>query len=342
MTLTEDDYILKCIELAKKGKGYVSPNPMVGAVIVHNGIIIGEGYHEFYGGPHAEVNAVMSVRDKSLLEDSTIYVSLEPCAHFGKTPPCAQLIIDHKFKKVVVGTKDPFAKVNGKGIQMIEEAGIEVTLSSLDKECQLLNKRFIKAQSGLPYVILKWAQTNDGFIDKERNDETGINWITQKETKQITHSWRHEEDAILVGRTTVENDNPELTVRAIEGKNPIKVIIDPNLKLTTDYNVFSTGSVIVLNEIKTEISENIEYVQCHTNNFLKDGLITLAERGIQSIIIEGGASTLKSFIDLNLWDEARVLTGSTEFKKGLLAPQLSAEPSFERMHGADKISFYYA
>jgi diaminohydroxyphosphoribosylaminopyrimidine deaminase / 5-amino-6-(5-phosphoribosylamino)uracil reductase len=242
---SDEKYMLRCLELAKLGGVNVAPNPMVGAVIVHQDKIIGEGYHSVYGEAHAEVNAINSVQNKTILAESTIYVSLEPCAHFGKTPPCSDLIIHHNFKKVVVGCIDPFAEVAGKGIEKLRNADIEVRVGVLEEECIKLNKRFFTFhKEKRPYVTLKWAQTKDGFIDinREKNKSKGIQWISSPESKVLVHTWRAEEQAILVGKNTVLNDNPSLTVRQITGKNPIRVVLDSQCEISNQYAVLNTES----------------------------------------------------------------------------------------------------
>jgi len=342
--MSDEQYMQRCLDLAENGLGLVAPNPMVGCVVVHEGLIIGEGYHHEYGGPHAEVVAVNSVKDQSLLSASTVYVSLEPCAHEGKTPPCADLLINHNVAKVVVGCRDPFAEVDGKGIDRLRSAGIEVVISSLEKECIHLNRRFFTFhQKQRPYIILKWAKTKDGFIDKHRTEnEQGINWITDPFTKSITHAWRGQEEAILVGRKTVEIDNPSLTVREASGTNPIRVVIDPDLKLDRDQHIFNEeAKTIVLNSSIDEITDHIELVRINFEAFENEFCKTLFERNIQSIIIEGGANTLDQFIKLNLWDEARILTGDAYFGSGQQAPQIGTIPTKESYIGNDLIAIHF-
>lgn len=316
-------YIQRCIDLALKGMGNVSPNPMVGAVIVYQDTIIGEGFHEQYGKAHAEVNAVNSVKDKSLLPESTIYVSLEPCAHFGKTPPCSDLIVHHRFKRVVVGCIDTFSEVSGKGIERIRNAGIEVTTGVLEEECRELNKRFFTFhEQKRPYVVLKWAQTPDGFIDKARTSDTvGINWITQPETKRLVHQWRAEEAAILIGKQTAINDNPSLTVREATGKNPVRVVLDNNLEIPETAAVFSQDApTLILNLQQSEKKDSIEWIRME--EITPEAILSvLFEKNIQSVIIEGGKKVLESFICSNLWDEARILIGVKNFGDGLAAPE---------------------
>jgi len=324
---SDEQYMKRALQLAALGGVNAAPNPMVGAVIVHNGIIIGEGYHQQYGGPHAEVNAVNAVTDKSLLNESTIYVTLEPCAHTGKTPPCADLLVKHQFKRVVVATRDPFTEVDGKGIEKLNAAGIEVTRDVLKQEAQLQNKRFFTFhQKKRPFVILKWAQTADGFIDslRDNNQKPEIHWISGKASQIVTHQMRSEEQAILVGRKTVENDNPSLTTRAVKGNSPIRIVIDPQLNIPSTASIFNDGGkTIVLNSVKTEENEAVHYIQA-TVKSASDILKTLYALQINSVIIEGGATTLQHFINENLWDEALVIKGETAFGDGVKAPVFNA------------------
>lgn len=258
---TEEKYLFRCLQLAKLGRGMVAPNPMVGSVVVHKGEIIGEGYHQAYGEAHAEVNAINAVKDKTLLPQSTIYVNLEPCAHFGKTPPCANLIIESKIPKVVIGCVDPYAEVSGKGIERMQNAGIEVVVGVLEKQSIALNKRFFTFHAAKrPYIILKWAQSANGMIDTLRGEnEKGIVWLTQPATKTLVHQWRAEEAGILVGRKTIYNDNPSLTTRLVKGPHPIRIILDPNCKLDLKkYNIGNDGvKSILLNSLKTEQIEQV-------------------------------------------------------------------------------------
>ncbi|MFT6243664.1 MAG: diaminohydroxyphosphoribosylaminopyrimidine deaminase [Salibacteraceae bacterium] len=319
----------RCLELARKGNGHVAPNPLVGAVIVHNGKIIGEGYHKKYGQAHAEVNAVNSVKDQSLFSEATIYVSLEPCAHFGKTPPCADLLVYHNFSRVVIGCTDTFDKVSGKGVEKLKNAGIEFTIGILEKECRALNKHFFTFhEKKRPFVFLKWAETTNGLIDNQdpaanqSNSKGEVTWISVPEVKSRVHKWRSEHMSILVGRKTVEADNPSLTVRDVAGTNPIRVIIDSKAQLTSDYAVFDNeANTIVINTKKTENLDGVEYIQVDEIN-PETLLNTLYEKEIQSVCIEGGATTLQSFIDANLWDEACTIVGQGTFEKGTKAPKM--------------------
>lgn len=340
--MNDEFYIKRCIDLALKGKGNVAPNPMVGAVIVYNNEIIGEGYHQQYGEAHAEVNAVNAVADKSLLNESTIYVSLEPCAHFGKTPPCANLIVKYNFKRVVIGCVDTFSKVAGKGIEILKNAGIEVTIGVLEKECRALNKRFFTFhEKKRPYVILKWAQSKDGFLDKERNNnETGINWITQPETKKLVHQWRAEESAILVGKNTALTDNPSLTVREAKGKNPIRILLDSHLEVQETAHLFDEQApLLIFNTIKSDKKGQLEWIK--TTAMTPQSILSeLHKRSIQSLIVEGGKKVLETFILANLWDEARVLVGTPIFERGIVAPQLKTDFTSQTKLGQDAFYLY--
>ena len=336
-------YMQRCIELAQNGVGNVSPNPMVGAVVVHNDKVIGEGYHQLYGEAHAEVNAINAVKDKSLLSKATIYVSLEPCVHFGKTPPCSDLIIESKIPNAVIGCRDSYKEVDGKGIEKLQKAGVNVIFGVLEKDCLDLNKRFFTFhEKKRPYIILKWAQSQDGFMDKIRTDTCPtINWITHPNTKQLTHKWRSEEDAILIGKNTAINDNPELTTRAVDGKNPTRIVIDRKLELSKDLKIFNSASkTIILNELKNEENDSILHKKVFFESFFDDLWSICTENDIISLIVEGGAFTLNQFIEKDLWDEARVLTGDPFFEEGVKAPQLNIKSAEKFTFGKDKITYY--
>ena len=337
----EEFFMQRCIELASKAMGCASPNPMVGSVIVYNNKIIGEGYHEKYGSHHAEVNAINSVKDKSLLFKSTLYVNLEPCAHFGKTPPCSDLIIQNKIPEVVIGCVDTFSEVSGKGIERMRSVGIDVKVGVLENESRELNKRFFTFhEKKRPYIILKWAESKDGFIAPK--NQTKPFWMTSSESKKLAHKWRAEEDAILVGRITAEKDNPSLTVREVEGSNPIRIVIDKDLKLSADFNLFNNDAkTIVFNQLKSEENNSNNYIKINFNNLTKNILQELHKQNIQSIIIEGGTITLQSFIDKNLWDEARIFTTNKTLTEGVNPPAIEGEIISEDETGGDRFKILY-
>ncbi len=323
----QEKYIKRCIELAKNGLGTTYPNPLVGCVIVYENEIIGEGWHKKSGEAHAEVVAINSVKDKLLLSKSTIYVSLEPCSHFGKTPPCADLIVKYKIPNVVIGTIDPNSKVAGNGVKKLLEAGINVTVGILEDECNELNKRFFTFHQKMrPFIILKWAESNDGFISPKIKSEQKPVWITNEFSRQLVHKWRSEEQAILVGTQTVIDDNPTLTVRDWIGKNPIRIVIDRNNKISKESHIFDNQSqTIVFSdfEINSE-SENTNFFKTDFNKNSTEQIVAfLYESKIQSVIIEGGRHTIQSFIDNNLWDEARVFKGDIYLENGTKAPILN-------------------
>lgn len=333
MVKIHEKYIQRCIELAKNGLGTTYPNPMVGSVIVHNDVIIGEGWHKKAGEPHAEVNAINSVKDKSLLQKATIYVSLEPCSHFGKTPPCCDLIIKNKIPNVIIGSVDPNIKVAGNGIKKLIEAGANVTVGVLETECYDLNKRFFTFhQKKRPYIILKWAETKDGFIAPIEKLEQKPVWITNHYSRQLVHKWRTEEQSILVGTQTVIDDNPKLDARDWFGNNPIRLVIDQKNRIPKDSHIFDNQTkTIIFSKIKTEIAEEntIFEVIDFEQNIAQQIIVILYKYQIQSVIIEGGKQTLQTFIDANLWDEARIFVGNSRFNIGTKAPKLVLK-DFER------------
>ena len=327
----------KCLDLAVKGKANVAPNPMVGCVVVLEDKIIGQGYHELFGQAHAEVNAIKSVFNKSLLPLSTLYVNLEPCAHFGKTPPCASLIIEHKIQKVVIGCVDTFSKVSGKGIAQMQTKNIDVISGVLENECRALNKRFFTFhEQKRPYIILKWASSSDGYIAPKVQDDTF--WMTSIQSKKRVHQWRSEEMGILVGTKTAINDNPSLTVRDVEGKNPIRFVLDKNLRLTNDLALFNNEAQTF---IFTENATEKNHIQTDFTNLAQSVCNELYQKGIQSIIIEGGRQTLQSFIDANLWDEARVFTAPINLKDGTKAPDFNQQYSQYEQVANDHLKTYY-
>jgi diaminohydroxyphosphoribosylaminopyrimidine deaminase/5-amino-6-(5-phosphoribosylamino)uracil reductase len=333
----------RCLQLALKGLGHVAPNPMVGCVIVHNNVIIGEGYHQKYGEAHAEVNAIASVINKEVLTESTVYVNLEPCSHHGKTPPCSDLLIAHKVKRVVVACLDTNPLVAGKGIAKLRNAGIEVFTGILEKEARELNKRFFTYhEKKRPYIILKWAQTKDNFISKLPPFTKEENWITNNESKKIVHTWRAQEQAILVGTNTALLDNPALTVRLTEGKNPLRILIDKELKVLITNSIFSEAAETIVFTEKNRLSKNnIIYHQIDfTKDIVSQILNYLYDKKITSIIIEGGAHTLQSFINKDLWDEARIFTGNKYFQSGIKAPIINKNKSNVQMIGDDELAIF--
>lgn len=325
----EEKYMRRCITLARNGAGFVSPNPMVGAVVVCDDKIIGEGYHAKCGEAHAEVNAIASVHDKELLKRSTIYVSLEPCSHHGKTPPCAELIIKMQIPRVVVGSKDPFPQVAGRGIAMLRAAGIEVVDGVLKNECDELNKTFMHCHTAKrPFVLLKWAQTADGYMDYKRmsEDQKKPLVLSNEESRREVHKLRSEFDAIMVGTTTALLDNPSLTVRYWSGRNPIRIVLDQNLDLPKDLHLFDGGvTTLVINEIKnSKEGSGLEYIRMDFSlNLLSQLLAELQRRKIESLMVEGGCVLLQSFIDERLWDEARVEYAPFCIGNGVPAPMLN-------------------
>ena len=353
-----EKYIKRCIELAKNGLGTTSPNPMVGSVIVYNDAIIGEGYTSPYGGNHAELNAINSVKDKETLKKATLYVSLEPCNHFGKTPPCSDLIVKCQVPKVIIGCIDPFDKVAGKGVEKLRKHGCNVEVGVLEDECVELNKRFFTCHTKKrPYIILKWAETKNGLVDKICHSELDLEpyhkklkqvqfdaslakpiWITNQYSRQLVHKWRSEEQAILVGTNTAINDNPKLDVRNWQGKNPIRIVLDRNLRIPKNYHLFDKRiKTIVLTEKKNEEgAENLIYEQIDfSKDIAKQICEVLYNYTIQSVIIEGGSRTLQTFIDANLWDEARVFIGDVNFNKGVNAPVIEGKEIIRQTIQAD-------
>ena len=338
----DEQYMGRCIQLAKLGAGHVAPNPMVGAVLVYENKIIGEGYHQKYGEAHAEVNCINSVseKNKSLIEKSTIYVSLEPCSHYGKTPPCADLIIQNKIRKVVIGIKDIYKEVDGAGIQKLQNADLEVITGVLENECHDLNKRFFTFhQKKRPYIILKWTQSANGNIGL--NGERIL--ISNDYSNRLVHKWRSEEASILVGTNTALMDNPSLTTRLWEGNNPVRIVIDKELKLPADLKMFNNEArTFIFNSSKNSSKENVQYIKLGNENFLQDLLHSLFELNIQSVLVEGGTKTLQSFIGLRLFDEARVITSQKMIiEKGIAAPEMKNFKLLGReKYFSDMIDYY--
>jgi diaminohydroxyphosphoribosylaminopyrimidine deaminase/5-amino-6-(5-phosphoribosylamino)uracil reductase len=319
-----EKYMQRCLQIAKNGIAAALPNPSVGAVIVYQGKIIGEGFTSAYGGPHAEVNAINAVEDKSLLKEATLYVSLEPCSHFGKTPPCCDLILKNDISTIIIGCQDPNVLVAGKSIQKLKEAGKVVVVGVLEKECQEANRRFFTFHTKKrPYIILKWAESLDGFIAPSNEVRLQISqakrqpfWISNKYSRQLTHKWRSEEQAILIGTQTAIDDNPKLDVRDWKGKNPVKIVLDQNNRIPKENDIFDNRSnVIVLTAADLDFTNKMAAQIAHI----------IYEKNIESVIIEGGRQTLQSFIDENLWDEARVFRGSSVLNDGIKAPKIKAK-----------------
>lgn len=327
MTIDEK-YMRRALQLAQQGGGHASPNPMVGAVVVHDGVIVGEGFHRCCGQGHAEVNAIASVRDKSLLPHCTVYVTLEPCSHYGKTPPCAKLLIDSGVKRVVVGSLDPFEKVRGRGVAMLREAGIEVVVGVLEEECRSLNKRFFTAHvTGLPWVQLKWAQSADGFI---ANEDGTVRFSTPL-TLSLMHRERSMADAIVVGAGTVRVDNPSLTTRHWSGNSPLRVVLDRRLSIPNDCTLLCDGgNTLIYNEMKDEIKGNVEWAKLDTTEpeaWQRD----LYSRGITSVMVEGGANVLQQLLDAGTWNEIRIETAPITLAGGIKAPSVNRSNATQAM-----------
>ncbi len=338
--MTQDElFMQRALELAALGMGIVSPNPLVGCVMVLNDRIIGEGWHQKYGEAHAEVNAVASVENKSQLQEATVYVNLEPCSHHGKTPPCVDMLIQHKVKKVVISSLDSNPLVSGNGIRKLREAGIDVTTGLLETEGRFLNRRFFSfMEKKRPHIILKWAETADGFIARENYESK---WISNEYSRQLAHRWRSEEDAVMVGTRTAEYDNPMLNVRDWSGRNPVRVVIDRDLRLNDQLNLFDRSQpTICYNLLREEEHENLMFVKLGTENFLEEMIHDLYERKIQSIVVEGGAQTFSTFIKNDWWDEARVFRSTLSFIKGIPAPELHGHHLSEENIMGDHLTIF--
>lgn len=326
----------RALELAERGAGKVSPNPMVGCVVVSGEKIIGEGWHQEYGGPHAEVNAIAAIRDRSAIPGAAVYVSLEPCSHFGKTPPCTDLLIREKVGKVIIGCLDPNPLVNGMGRKKLVGAGIEVEISGLSKEARDLNKRFFTSKiKNRPYIVLKWAQTSDLYL--ARNDYSS-KWISSSLSRQWVHRWRSEEDAVLVGRTTAEKDNASLTVRDWKGRNPVRILISRSGKINPSWNIFDQAAPTLCYTSRNETPENTgNMILPDGQSFLPELMTDLQRRGINSILVEGGSNTIRSFIESGYWDEARIFTAPVIFGEGIIAPKLTGIKTDEFYSGPDHV-----
>ncbi len=346
-TKVAEKYMLRCLEIARKGLGLTWPNPCVGSVIVHNDKIIGEGYTSPFGGAHAEVNAINSVTDTSLLKDATLYVSLEPCAHYGKTPPCADLIIAHGIPEVIIGIRDPHIKVAGKGIALLKKNGCKVSVGVLEDICKIHHRRFLTFhEQKRPYIVLKWAETKDGFIaplPHKRNAKPTPYWITNLHARQRVHQWRTEEQAILVGTRTVLADNPSLNVRDWKGKSPHRIILDRTLKIDPNHHVLD-GSIktIICTEVldTNRYLKHIDYEEIDfTTNVIAQICAVLYKHQIMSVLVEGGSQTLQSFIAADLWDEARVFVGQNTFNDGLKAPAIDGRLVKTSQIGSDTLKY---
>ena len=322
-------YMSRSIEIAKKGIGTTFPNPCVGCIIVYNNKIISEAFSSNYGGNHAEINAIQNVKEKRLLKKSTLYVTLEPCSHFGKTPPCCNAIINYKIPNVVIGTLDNSSKVNGNGIRLLKKNKINVVKGVLEKECRELHKIFLHFNKyRRPFIILKWAQSKDKIIAPFIKEKTEPYWISSKKSRQLVHKWRSEEHGILIGHDTVISDNPTLNIRNWKGINPIRIVIDLKNDLKKTYNVFNNQANTI--KIIDKNIENSKSISTEISNFL-------FKKNIQSIIIEGGKKTLQEFIKNNLWDEARIFTNKKKMSKGLKAPIIHGKIISEKFIGDDKL-----
>ena len=335
----EEFYMLRCLQLASNGLGTTYPNPLVGAVVVHKDLIIGEGWHRKAGEPHAEVKAIDSVKNPDLLKDSTLYVNLEPCSHFGRTPPCADLIIEKKIRKVVIGSLDFNDRVCGRGIEKLKSAGCEVVVGVLEEKCKELNKRFFTFHlKKRPYVLLKWAESFDGYISPERFEELNLDelknrepyWISNNYSRSLVHKFRAEEQSILIGARTALMDNPKLDVRSYSGKDPLRILIDRRLSITKDANLYN-GAVETLVFCETlpdrkEYFPKVDFIKLSFGDQLEEQVLDeLYKRGIQSVLVEGGGQILRGFIEKSLWDEAILFKGLSIFGKGTKAPQIAGE-----------------
>jgi diaminohydroxyphosphoribosylaminopyrimidine deaminase/5-amino-6-(5-phosphoribosylamino)uracil reductase len=336
----DEKFIRRTFELADKGRGLVSPNPMVGCVIVKDDKIVSEGFHKKYGEAHAEVEAINAIEDKNLFNGATLYVNLEPCAHFGKTPPCADLIAKFPFKKVVICNLDPNPLVSGKGIEKIKAAGIEVEEGILSAAGRVFNRRFFTfIEKKRPYVILKWAETADGFVAK---DDYSSKWISNENSRKLVHKWRSEEDSVMVGTNTAIYDNPKLNVRDWEGRDPIRIILDKNLRIPqTSFVYDKTQRTIFYNSIKEEVVDGIEYAKIKEAISLSGFLVgDLHVKNIQSVMIEGGARLLNEFIQTGLWDEIRIFKSKEVFEKGIESPGFSGKKILSKMIEDDELCIY--
>ncbi len=336
-------FMKRALELARNASGNTRPNPLVGAVLVNNNIIIGEGYHVKAGEDHAELMAIKSAPG-DLLKEATLYVTLEPCSHYGKTPPCADMIVHKGIGRVVVGSGDTSSKVSGRGIEILKKGACEVEVGILEKECRELNKRFFTFhEKGRPYIILKWAESKDGFIDRsyDRTDLSGPNWITGEEERVLVHKWRSQEHSILVGKNTLIKDNPSLTTRMWDGKNPLRVVLGGSGELPEELSVLCDNRPLLLfSERKINLKEKKEYSLIRNReNAIEEMIKELKNREIQSVMVEGGASVLNQFISKNLWDEARIFTGKPEFGSGIKSPFIQGQKTGEQLFKSSRLIY---
>ncbi len=338
--MDHQQYMQRAIELAMNGLGAVSPNPLVGCVIVNDGKIVGEGWHGKFGEHHAEVNAIHDLDDVTMLNNSTVYVNLEPCSHHGKTPPCADLLVKNKIKSVVIANQDPNPLVMGKGIAKLESNGVKVVKNVMEEEGRMLNKRFFTYfKKHRPYILLKWAETADGFIAKKNYDSK---WISNKYSRKLVHQWRSQEDAVLIGTNTAIYDNPKLTVRDWEGRDPIRIVIDRKLRIPADYHLFRPGpTTLCYNLKKSGKNNNVEWIKLTGDDFINQLVSHLYERQVQSVIVEGGPTIMNEFIKLNLWDEARVFKSMKVIGKGIKSLKIETKPVDINYIMDDKLEFHY-
>ncbi|MBN1388833.1 MAG: bifunctional diaminohydroxyphosphoribosylaminopyrimidine deaminase/5-amino-6-(5-phosphoribosylamino)uracil reductase RibD [Bacteroidales bacterium] len=343
VSLIDRKYMERAIELASRATGNTRPNPLVGAVIVHEDKIIGEGYHTRPGEAHAEVKAIDTVKDKNLLKIATMYVNLEPCSHYGRTPPCAKRIIEEKIPRVVIGSTDPSLNVGGKGINMLIESGVEVKTGILANENRELNKRFFTYhEKRRPYIVLKWAQSADGYIDRLRlNNQTGPTWITGVEERMLVHKWRSEENAILIGDKTACNDDPALDVRLWRGTNPLRFVLSDSSNLPAGLKIFGgEPRTVIFSPNPSRASGQAEYISLTSRETALEEIMSfMYEAEIQSVIIEGGYEVLSQFIDAGLWDEARVFKGQVIFGTGLKAPVIKGKITLQRNFRESRLEY---
>ena len=329
----------RALELAALGLGKVRPNPLVGCVVVHNNQIIGEGYHQVYGGAHAEVNAINQIKDQELLRSCTLIVNLEPCNHQGQTPPCTDLILKSGIKRVVIANQDPNPLVAGTGIEKLRREGVEVISGILEQEGAQLNKRFFCFhQKQRPYLILKWAQTQDNFIARADYDSK---WISNEHSRLLVHRFRAEEHGIMVARGTVHHDNPSLTTRDWPGQNPLRIVLDPAKALSSDLKVFDDSApTLCYNHVEDQVIANTQWIKIAKQGYIEGVMRDLFKRGCQSVLVEGGGMLLKTFIEMNLWDEARVFVAPKQFGNGIGAPVISQMPQEDYELMGDRLHIY--